>query len=335
MNQPHPCTYVTHRWGVHDERWTAALRVNGFTVTDISLERDNLSVENLRHRLMDSTDTILAGPLHITKALVETRAPLFGLSWGFDLIQAHNRNERLDWLTELSGLIVDSKNTRQIALNAGLKPDRTYTIPWGVDLEAFTPEGPRTDLAEFGIPNGNRIILSLRALEPLYRIEDIIRAFAQITNRTPDTHLIIGNDGSLSAQLKSLVTSLHLDDRISFIGLLSEASLPRLLRAADVYVTASEIDGSSVSLLQAMACGTPVVASNTLGNSEWVTRGATGLLFQVTNSADLATSLDNILNDSRPDSINQLVSGARAMVEQCADWAQNTKQLPQILSAHP
>lgn len=335
MTHPHKCTYVTRGWGVHDERWVAALRDNAFTVTDISLERDGLSIEDARHRLMTSTDPVLAGPLDITQALIGIPAPLFGLSWGFDLVQAQDRNERLDWLTDLSGLIVDSRNTYNIALNAGLDASRIHTIPWGVDLTTFSPEGARTDATKFGIPEGNKIIVSLRALEPLYRVEDIIMAFAKIADRIHDTHLVIGNNGSLRAQLDTLVTSLQLENRVSFIGSLPEESLPGLLRAADVYVTASEVDGSSVTLLQAMACGTVVVASNTPGNSEWTTPGVTGLLFQVGNSADLATNLDKMLHETRSNSANKLVSGARKMVEERADWARNTEQLLQILLTHP
>lgn len=335
MSQSHQCTYVTRGWGVHDERWTAALRDNGFTVTDISLERDNLSIEDVSNRLTDATDPVLAGPLDITQGLIAIPAPLFGLSWGFDLVQAHDRNETIDWITELSGLIVDSTNTRSIALSTGLETSRIHTIPWGVDLATFSPEGARNDVTKFGVPEGKRIILSLRALEPLYRVEDIIMAFAQIANRIQDTHLVIGNNGSLRTQLEALVTSLQLESRVSFIGSLPEESLPGHLLAADVYVTASEVDGSSVTLLQAMACGTPVVASNTPGNSEWITPGITGLLFQVTSPGDLSTSLEKVLTDTRPESASQLVSSAREIVEQRADWARNTKQLPQILLTHP
>lgn len=335
MSPDRRCTYVTRGWGVHDERWTAALRSSGFTVTDLSLERDGIPIEGLRQKLMDSSDPVLAGPLDITHGLIGVEAPLFGLSWGFDLVQANERNEHLTWITELSGLIVDSQHTREIAVAAGMPTERVHSIPWGVDLTTFTPDGPRADLTAFGVPPGSTVIVSMRALEPLYRVEDIVRGFAQLTSELPAVHLVVGNDGSLRNQLEVLVRSLHLEHRVSFIGSLPEESLPELLRATDAYVTASEVDGSSVTLLQAMACGTAVVASNTPGNSEWITDGATGLLFQVADPTDLAAALGALLTNHLPTTARTLGASARKVVEERADWARNSTQLAQILLTHP
>ena len=335
MNQPHRCTYVTRGWGVHDERWTAALRSNGFTVTDLSLEREGISIEGVRHKLEDSKDPVLAGPLDLTHRLIGVDAPLFGLSWGFDLVQANERNEHLAWITDLSGLIVDSQHTREIAVAAGMPTERINTIPWGVDLTVFTPDGLRADLTDFGVPPGSTVIVSMRALEPLYRVEDIVRGFAQLASEFPGVHLVIGNDGSLRNHLEVLVRSLHLEHRVSFIGAQPEASLPRLFRATDAYVTASEVDGSSVTLLQAMACRTAVLASNTPGNREWVIPGASGLLFEVADPADLAAALRKLLDNAGRETATGLGSGARKVVEERADWARNSTQLAQILLTHP
>ena len=335
MGQDRRCNYVTRGWGVHDERWVAALRANRFTVTNISLEPDGLSIEDVRHKVIDLTDPVLAGPLDITQGLIGIKAPLFGLSWGFDLVQANERNEHLAWIADLSGLIVDSQHTREIAVAAGMPTERIHTIPWGVDLTAFTPDGPRANLTNFGVPPGSKAIVSMRALKPLYRVEDIVRGFAQLASEFPGVHLVVGNDGSLRNQLEDLVRSLHLEHRVSFIGSLPEESLPELLRATDAYVTASEVDGSSVTLLQAMACGTAVVASDTPGNSEWVTSGATGLLFQVADPADLAAALGALLTSHAPTTARTLSASARKLVEERADWAQNSTQLAQILLTHP
>lgn len=334
MGEERRCTYVTRDWGVHDERWTAALRSSRFTVTDVSLERDGITIEDVRHRLMDSTDPVLAGPLDITHGLIGINAPLFGLSWGFDLIQAKDRDQDLTWITELSGLIVDSQHTCEIALAQGMPAERVHTIPWGVDLRTFTPNGPVADLTEFGVPAESKVVLSLRALEPLYRVEDIIQAFAQLASEFPDAHLVVGNDGSLRTILEDLVELLDLQDRVSFIVSLPEESLPALLRASNAYVTASEVDGSSVTLLQAMACGRAVVASNTPGNSEWITPGTSGLLFQVADSADLAGALGRMLNSTRGEITAELGSNARKVVEERADWTLNSRELSRILLTH-
>ena len=334
MGSERRCVYVTRGWGIHDERWTAALSSSGFAVTDLSIERDELSIAAIRNDLMDSTDPVLAGPIDVTQDLIGIHAPLFGLSWGFDLVNAHERNDDLTWMTDLAGLIVDSRNTRRIALESGIAADRVHTIPWGVDLDTFTTDGPPTDLSAFGVPATSKVVVSLRALEPMYRAEDIVRGFAHLAAQIPDAHLVIGNDGSLRPHLESLVQSLRIEDRVTFIGSLPEQSLPGLLRAAEVYVTASEVDGSSVTLLQAMACGTAVVASDTPGNSEWITPGVCGLLFRVADPVDLAAALGGLLTSPTPESAHRFGSQARKVVKERADWGQNSTQLARILLTH-
>lgn len=331
MNSDRRCTYVTRGWGVHDERWTAALRSSGFTVTDLSLERDGISIDDVRHRVMDSTDPVLAGPLAITYGLIGVDAPLFGLSWGFDLVEAHERNDELSWMTDLAGLIVDSGNTRDIARQAGVDQARIHTIPWGVDLKVFTPEGPRTDLAALGVPLDRVVVLSLRAHEHIYRVGDIITGFAQASADFPDAHLVVGNEGSLRPELEQLTESLGLESKVTFIGSRPEQELPELLRAADVYITASEVDGSSVTLLQAMACETPVLASSTPGNREWIEPGVTGNLFQVGDPMDLSSALATMLATMGSQTMEAMCNETRQRVQQFADWDRNSAQLAGIL----
>ena len=328
------CTYVTSTWGVHDERWAEALHSCGFAVVTVSLERDQISIDEVRAQLETSSHPVLAGPLlTVTKGLLGISAPLYGLSWGFDLIQADSSKDDLSWLQQLPGLIVDSEHTASIALRSGMEMSRIHRIPWGVDLETFTPYGPTTTPAELGMSPDSRIVLSLRGLEPLYRVEDIIRAFAEVADDFPDVHLVIGNDGSLRPELKNLAESLQVKDRMTFIGRLGEDQLPPLLRAAATYVTASEVDGSSVTLLQAMGCGTPVVASNTPGNREWVEADLTGELFRVGDSTDLARALRRLLSGDRGQRGERMRRAAREAVENRADWARNSRALERIIGA--
>ena len=319
---------------MHDERWAQALHSCGFAVDTVSLERDQTSIDEVRAQIETSSRPILAGPLLIvTKGLLGVSAPLYGLSWGFDLVQADGSKDDLSWLQQLSGLIVDSKHTASIALRSGIEMSRIHRIPWGVDLKAFTPDGPTAGNAELGIPMNRRIVLSLRALEPQYRVDDIIRAFAEVADDFPDLHLVIGNDGSLRQELKRLIESLDVAERASFIGRLEEGQLPALLRRATVYITASEVDGSSVTLLQAMACATPVVASDTPGNREWVKAQITGELFRSGESTDLARAIRVVLASRAGERVSSMGIAAREVIEERANWFRNSRQLEQILGA--
>lgn len=337
MESRGPCTYVTRDWNVHDIRWVTALADLGFEVTTLSFLRDSLTEDTLRETLTHTEGPILAGPLDsVTQSLISTATStsdpyhqhsVIGLSWGFDLIDMHQRGDDLTWLTELSGLLVDSPETTRIAESAGVEPDRITFIPWGVDLDTFTPHGPAKTAEDFDLPAGTRLIITLRAHEPRYRNSDIIEAFATIAQRDSTCALLLGHSGTHTPKLRNLVEERGLADRVRFLGTLDEAALPPLLRAAAVYVTASEVDGASVTLLQAMACGAPVVASDTEGNRAWVLPGETGRIFQTGDPTSLAEAITEALDPTRTEETRQMATEGCTLVEKDADWAINRTRL--------
>ena len=327
-----PCAYVSQTWGVHDHRWVEALLDIGYEVQVFSCDRDGLTIEQIRSELAHSQGPVLAGPLTtITHHLVGMSRPLVGLSWGFDLFHLQSDGTDKSWLQQLDALIVDSTATRDIALASGLEEAKIHSIPWGIDIDTFTPRGSVRDLHEWGVPESATTVVSLRALEPLYRVGDIVDAFALVAGDDPEIHLLIGNDGSLRQQLTEHVQARGISDRTTFIGRLPESELPELLRASTVYVTASEVDGSSVTLLQAMSCGVPVVTSATLGNAEWVVPGQTGHLFTTGSPHEMAAALSDALHESAHGDPQGLTTKARDLVKERADWNRNRRALGEIM----
>ncbi len=327
------CVYATSGWGIHDERWVTALLEVGLTPHVVSLGRDAADPLELRQAVERAAQgglPVLAGPLHsVTAHLVGLPIRLVGLSWGYDLSDLDDAGTDLSWLTRLDGLIVDSHANRAIAERAGLAPDRITFLPWGVDLATFVFHGPWIDAFHLGVPPHAHLVLSLRAHEPIYRVGDIIEAFARVPRRPglhedfPDPYLIIGHSGSLTGSLKQRVRDLGIADRTRFLGSVPEDDLVPLLGRAACYVTASEVDGTSVTLLQAMACGTPVIASATPGNLGWVEEGATGFTFPTGDIDTLARLIDQV-NHHYP---TDVVERARALVENEADWHANLPRL--------
>jgi glycosyltransferase involved in cell wall biosynthesis len=322
------CVYVTEGWGIHDERWTSALSTLGFTPRIVRLGIDVAdSSELTRHVTQQAGDDtpVLAGPLTtVTRNLVNIPARVIGLSWGFDLQDLAD----ISWLRKIDGLIVDSPATREIAITAGVDPSRITFLPWGVDLDIFQESGPKADLYRLGVPAGSRTVLSLRAHEPQYRVVDIIDAFANV--RIPNTHLLIGHTGSLTGKLREQVDARGIPDRTHFLGSVPETDLAALLRAVDLYVSASSVDGTSVTLLQAMACGTPVIVSDIPGNQAWVDNGITGFLFRTADSHDLSVQIGAAL-ESPPAAVTHLAQRARTRVSQDADWRANLSRLSRAL----
>ncbi|MDD2859166.1 MAG: glycosyltransferase, partial [Candidatus Nanopelagicales bacterium] len=277
------CVYVSATWGIHDERWTQALRDLGHRPRIVVLGRDAEpgTLAEVVGALAGPGIPVLAGPLTtITRTLVEQlpKARIIGLSWGFDLHELLRAGD-VHWLDRAHGLVIDSVATRDIAVSAGVDPAAIAFIPWGIDLGLFTPEGPTIERTAVGIDPEARLVLSLRAHEALYRVGDIIDGFAEVAAGEPDLLLVVGHSGTLTASLQARASALGIADRVRFIGTIEEAALAPWLRSAAVYVSASEVDGTSVTLLQAMACRTPVVVSDTPGNLGWVEDGVTGATF--------------------------------------------------------
>ena len=326
MSQPEvrpTVIYVTGGWGVHDTRWVGALEACGFAVV-VCHDPHEVADLVLEHHAV----AVLAGPLFtVTQQIGRLAVPLIGLSWGFDL------NEELPnlpvssdttWLQELSGLIVDSHATRDIAQSLGVDPARMWVIPWGVDLELFTPHGPAISALDHGFDNRSRVVLSLRAHDDLYRTADVIEAFALAAVAAPDLTLVMGGSGPLTGAHEARISELGLSSRFRLLGQIPEADLPLHLRGCDAYVTASQSDGTSVTLLQAMACGAPVIASANSGNAQWVT----GQTFPVGDVFALAALLVACGRNAKTLGEAEL---AHKLVVEKADWAKNRLLLRSIL----
>ncbi|TLN01105.1 glycosyltransferase, partial [bacterium] len=115
-----------------------------------------------------------------------------------------------------------------------------------------------------------------------------------------------------------------LGDRVYFGGFATRADLPGIYRSADVYVSASHSDGSSVSLMEALACGKPALVSDIPGNREWIQTGVQGWLFKDGDASELAAKMKMICENG----VEPLLStNARLLAEARANWGRNFQSL--------
>ena len=156
----------------------------------------------------------------------------------------------------------------------------------------------------------------------------MIESFALAASRAPDLALVMGGSGPLTAMHTARIAALGLSHRFHLLGQVDEAELPAVLRGADMYVTASQSDGTSVTLLQAMACGIPVIASQNSGNAPWVISGVTGQTFPVGDIHDLAELMAVGGRDPLAEACSRR---ARTLVESQADWHRNRLSLASII----
>ncbi len=243
-------------------------------------------------------DLMQAGPIQSCALLAATAGfhPLVSVSWGSDLLVDADRTPWMRRatryaLSQSDVMIGDCEAVRQKAVQMGMAPERIVTFPWGVDLEHFCPPAlPRRNTTTF-------TLLSTRSWEPIYGVDVLARAFTiarqkLATSGQPEKaaglRLVMLGNGSQSATLRSIFEEAGVSDQVSYTGQVSHEDLPRYFHEADLYISASQSDGSSISLLEAMACETPVLVSDIPGNREWVTSGENGWLFPVGDPEALA-----------------------------------------------
>jgi phosphatidylinositol alpha 1,6-mannosyltransferase len=166
----------------------------------------------------------------------------------------------------------------------------------GIDLERFCP-GPRDEALRqrLQLPADRPLILSVNRLSQEKRIDVLIDAMAKMKH---PAHLAIASTGPAEAELRAKVDELHLQDRVSFLGFISDVDLVALYRLADIFGIPSEADLQSITTMEAMACGLPVVAANAYALPELAHHDENGFLFTPGNSEEMAGYLDRLVSDT-------------------------------------
>lgn len=206
-------------------------------------------------------------------------------------------------------------------IRLGIPAEKLLLLSVGADARQFkpAPDMPR---------NPPRRLTCIRRHEPVYDIATVVEALGRLRDSGRDFECTLAGDGSLRPQHEARVAALGLDDRVRFVGMVDHDDLPALLQQADIYITASHRDGTSVSLLEALAVGLAPVASDILANRDWVDHGRTGLLFKTGNIDSLFESLAQALDT--PKICQRAVAENPELVRTKGDTWTNTEILAQV-----
>jgi len=279
-------------------------------------------------------DLVHAGPVQSCAfvAAVSGFHPLMSMSWGFDILLDADTNDFLRWKTRYTlkrsdRLLCDCDAVRLKAGRDFAYPeDRVVQIPWGTDLSLFKPlQGHSTLREELGWTDAV-VVISVRSWERLYGIEVLLEAFAKAYSMDSRLRLIMAGSGSLDALVKRFIADQGLHDVVCLPGNVPAGSLPGYFDAADIYLSCSRVDGTSVSLLEAMASGLPAVVSAIDGNREWVTHGENGWLAPVGDPEAFAALLVEAAGLSSEDRVG-MGRLSRRLAEERANWEENFERL--------
>lgn len=193
-------------------------------------------------------------------------------------------------LSALAARLIDryvcvSRDAARIAAEQGVPAVRLCTVWNGIDVARFDYTGPR--------PDGP--VVAVARLSPEKDLATLLRALARAAGVAPTLRLEIAGDGSCLPELRQLVTDLGLSERVAFLGEVRD--VPGLLARAALFVLPSLTEGISLTLLEAMSRGLPVVATRVGGNPEVVVEGETGLLVPARDPEALADAVLTLWHD--------------------------------------
>jgi len=241
-------------------------------------------------------------------------------------------------------LLAISNWTRDLALTVlgdlGLDGhgQRLRVIHPGTDPTHFRPGADAVDLRErLGLRDGGtRWLVTVARLQQHKGMDTVIAALPAILARAPDVRYAVAGTGPDRERLEQLANKLGVGDRVRFLGGVSDRELPALYNLASVYVGASRraerlgVEGFGIALVEASACGRPVVAGNSGGIPDAVRDGETGFLVPPEEPAAFADAICRLLAD--PAAANRMGQNGRRAVETYFNWDRVVRDLREIES---
>lgn len=189
-------------------------------------------------------------------------------------------------------VVAVGEHVRQALIdNEGIPAERTSVIYNGIDLSPFGHgcNGRLTTRQEMGVGTDDLVIIQVARLDALKDHATAIQTLAQVVQFRPNARLVLVGEGPELAGIQQLVRERGLEPNVRFMGL--RRDVPRLLRAADLFLLSSKSEGIPLTVIEAMAAGLPVVSTNVGGVSEIIDHGQTGLLAPAGDADKLATNI--------------------------------------------
>ena len=213
-----------------------------------------------------------------------------------------------------SHIVAVSASCRDFLITRESIPANDVTlVPNAIDLRRFSPAAPRRDQArvELGLPASARVVAGVGRLNPQKNFSLFLDIAAQLAPRFPDLHFLLAGDGPEEKMLRENAAALGISDRVTFSGYVADTRLVYL--AADVLLMPSRYEGLPMTLLEAMAMGLPVVASQLDGIAEVIGDGREGFLVPSDDASLFVERTAALLQDAELSS--RIAQNARAKIE--------------------
>jgi glycosyltransferase involved in cell wall biosynthesis len=279
-------------------------------------------------------DLVHAGPVQTCGyvAALSGFHPLVVMSWGSDMLVHADRNAEWRGATEVAlgaadGFFCDCETVRRAAQSYVAIPNaRIVQFPWGIKRGLFSPRGPAEPRERMGLNSDAFAFISTRSWEPLYDTEVLLQAFHLAYTQNNRLRLLLLGSGSEAGGVRSFIAEHELNPAVFTPGVLASTETPRWFRAANAYVSCARSDGTSISLLEAMATGLPAVVTDIASNREWIAEDENGWLASAGSSEEFAEKLLRAASLPGND-LEAMSERNQTIVAERADWDKNFPSL--------
>jgi len=261
--------------------------------------------------------------------------PLILLVWGSDVLILPRKYFPLKpfvvySLRKADIVVVDSEVQKEVAIELGCESRKIVKFPW-VDLTGFEKnENQRKEIRnELGWSEDDIVVISLRNHRRIYGVEYLIDAIPCIVKKNKNVKFLILGEGPLTKKFKTKMRLFIRSGHVKFLGIIPHSRITEYLSTADIYVSTSFSDGTSASLLEAMACSLPPIVTDIQGNREWIKNGVNGILVPVADPEKLAEKI--LLLADNYELRRKLQLKAKETVRTKVNWQKNISLLTRII----
>jgi glycosyltransferase involved in cell wall biosynthesis len=207
-------------------------------------------------------------------------------------------NKYLTWVYgHAESLIYPSEMARGLLEKLSKKNQRSHVVSNGINTEEFKPKGIGDFYKRFDIPENTVKLLFVGRLFPEKSVDTIIKAVPQIIKKYSNTHFMIAGHGHLREKLEKLVENLGVKKSVTFLGLVSDEDKILAYNGSDIFILPSLAELEGMVVLEAMACGKPIIISDAPMSASRFFVDGNGFLFQTKNHDDLAEKAGQLISD--------------------------------------
>jgi glycosyltransferase involved in cell wall biosynthesis len=222
-----------------------------------------------------------------------------------------------------------SKETMKYVLRLGADKAKTRVIHNGVDINTFRPVNKQESRTRLGLPKNRKIVLSVRRLVYKNGLGTLIESVPEVAKEHPDVLFVVAGKGPSRKLIEDRIKELGISQNITLAGFVPDELLPVYYDAADIFILPSASgEGLPLVLLEAMACGLPVIATAVGGTPEILKNMKNGVLVPPLNPKAMAESTSKLLSEQKL--ATTLGEEARRNVEDRYTWTENVHQLQAI-----